>query len=318
VQLRRLGKSDVEISPLGLGCWQFSEGKLGVKSVGWYWPALDPAVVDAIVRRSLAGGINWFDTAEAYGGGSSERETARALQAAAKKPGEVVIATKWNPTGRTASSIAATIDDRLKYLAPYPIDLHQVHQWFGLSTVEDEMAGMGGLVRAKKIRSIGVSNFNQDRMRRAHEALARQGIPLAANQVKYSLLDRRIEKSGLLAAAKDLGVTIIAYSPLEQGLLSGKFHDDPSLLKNTGMRRFQPLFRNLEKSRPLITELKAIAQAHGATPSQVALAWMLQFHGDTVVAIPGASKEKHADENVGAMEMKLSAAELKKIDELAR
>lgn len=315
--LQRLGKTDVEISPLGLGCWQFSEGK-ALLSVGWYWPALEPAVVDAIVRRCIQGGINWFDTAEAYGNGASERETARSLQSVGAAPGTVVIATKWNPIGRTAGSIGATIEARLDALKPYPIDLHQVHQWAGLSSVEAEMDGMAALVAAKKIRAIGVSNFNQQRMRRAHAALATRGLPLASNQVKYSLLDRRIEKSGLLAAAKELGVTIIAYSPLEQGLLSGKFHDDPSLVAKTGVRRFTPGFRDLEKSRPLISLLQEIAKAHGATPSQVALAWMLQFHGGTVVAIPGASKEKHADENVGAMGLKLTSAELAAIDERAR
>jgi aryl-alcohol dehydrogenase-like predicted oxidoreductase len=286
--------------------------------VGFYWPALAPDVVDAIVRRSLKGGINWFDTAEAYGQGRSERQLSRALQAVGAKPGEVIVATKWNPFGRTAGSLSATIGDRLAALAPFPIDLHQVHQPAGFSSVEAEMEAMARLVSEKKIRTVGVSNFDQGRMRRAHAALAAKGLPLASNQVKYSLLDRRIEKNGVLAAAKELGVTVIAYSPLEQGLLSGKFHDDPSLVKGTGVRRFTRSFRNLEKSRPLIEGLKEIAKAHGVTPSQVALAWMLQFHGDTVVAIPGASKEKHADENVGAMELTLSQAELTRIDRLAQ
>jgi aryl-alcohol dehydrogenase-like predicted oxidoreductase len=315
--LRRLGKTDVEISALGLGCWQFSEGK-GLFSVGWYWPALEPSVVDAVVRRSIAGGINWFDTAEAYGNGASERETSRALQAAGAVPGSVVVATKWNPAGRVAGSLLGTIDERLEAMKPYPIDLHQVHQWFGLSSVEAEMDAMAELVAAKKIRSVGVSNFNQRRMRRAHAALATRGLPLAANQVKYSLLDRRIERSGLLAAAKELGITVIAYSPLEQGLLSGKFHDDPSLVAKTGVRRFTPAFRDLEKSRPLVKLLQEVAKAHGATPSQVALAWLIQFHGETVVAIPGASKEKHAEENVGALGLRLSGAELAAIDETAK
>lgn len=313
MRLRPLGKTGLKISPLGLGCWQFSEGG-GLFSVGWYWPALAPEVVDAIVRRSIQGGINWFDTAEAYGGGRSERQLSRALQAVGAKPGSVLVATKWNPFGRTAASIGATIGARLEALAPYPVDLHQVHQPAGFSSVEAEMNAFADLVEQGKIRSVGVSNYGAERMRRAHAALAKRGIPLASNQVRYSLLDRRIEKNGVLAAAKELGVTIIAWSPLEQGLLSGKFHDDPSLVAKTGIRRFIPAFRNLEKSRPVVETLKEIAKAHGATPSQVALAWMLQMHGDTVVAIPGASKEKHAEENVAAMELTLSQAELARID----
>jgi aryl-alcohol dehydrogenase-like predicted oxidoreductase len=137
----------------------------------------------------------------------------------------------------------------------------------------------------------------------------------------YSLLDRRIESNGVLAAAKELGITIIAYSPLAQGLLSGKFHEDPSLIQGrTGPRRFQSAFRarGLERSRPLIEELRKIATAHGVTPSQVALRWLTQFHGDTVVVIPGATKRRHAEENVGAMELTLSQDELRRIDELSR
>jgi aryl-alcohol dehydrogenase-like predicted oxidoreductase len=168
------------------------------------------------------------------------------------------------------------------------------------------------------VRFVGVSNFREQDLRRAHAALAKRGLPLASNQVKYSLLDRRIEKNGTLAAAKELGVTVIAYSPLEQGLLSGKFHRDPSLLAGTGIRKWTPAFRRLDKSRPLIDELEKIAQAHGATSSQVALAWLVTFHGDTVVAIPGATKTKHVDENVGAMGLTLSRQELDRLDELSR
>jgi aryl-alcohol dehydrogenase-like predicted oxidoreductase len=157
-------------------------------------------------------------------------------------------------------------------------------------------------------------------MRRAHQTLARHQIPLASNQVKYSLLDRRIESNGVLEAAKELGVTVMAYSPLEQGVLSGKFHDDPKLIKSTpGPRKMLSAFRasGLERSRPLIEELKKIAAAHSATPSQVALAWLVQFHGETVVAIPGATKVKHVEENIGANELALSKEELARLDELS-
>ena len=317
-RLRRLGKTDVDVSALGLGCWQFSENKgLG----GAFWPALPRDLVDAIVRRTLEGGINWFDTAEAYGNGASEEVLAAALTAAGKKPGEVVVATKWMPTLRTAAHLLDSIGERKRRLAPFPIDLYQVHHPSSFSTTEAEMEAMAALVNQGDVRTVGVSNFGAARMRRAHAALQAKGLVLASNQVKYSLLHRRIERNGVLAAAKELGITVIAYSPLEQGLLSGKFHDDPNLLKSVfGPRRFLPGFsrRGLEKSRPVVAAVQEIAKAHGATPSQVALAWLVQFHGDTVVAIPGATKLKHADENVGALGLTLSPAELTRLDEVSR
>jgi aryl-alcohol dehydrogenase-like predicted oxidoreductase len=244
-----------------------------------------------VVDASLAGGINWFDTAEMYGHGASERALAAALVRAGRKDGDVVIATKWSPLFRTARSIMSTIRERIGCLAPFSIDLHQVHMPLSFSSVESEMAEMAALVSEKKIRAIGVSNFNERRMRRAHAALAKRGLVLASNQVRYSLLDRRVESNGTLAAARDLGVTIIAYSPLEQGLLTGKYHQDPQYVRSRpGPRKWMGRFRaqGLERSRPLIEELRKIASAHGATSGQVALAWLFQFNRNVVV-IPGAS-----------------------------
>jgi aryl-alcohol dehydrogenase-like predicted oxidoreductase len=318
VKLRRLGRSDIEISPVGLGCWQFSEG-FGL--IGGFWEALPADAVQEIVDASLSGGINWFDTAEAYGNGRSERALSAALTRLGRKPGDVIVATKWQPFPRTAANIGKTIGERISCLSPFPIDLHQIHQPFSLSTVGGQANAMADLVQAGKIKTVGISNFSAKRMRAIHAALGRRGVPLVSNQMQYSLLDRRIESNGVMAAAKELGITIIAYSPLAQGLLSGKFHEDPSLIKNrVGPRKFLPNFRPkaMERSRPLIEELRKIAAAHGATPSQVALSWLIQFHGDTVVVIPGATKRRQAEENVGTLQLTLSPDELRRIDELSQ
>jgi aryl-alcohol dehydrogenase-like predicted oxidoreductase len=315
VTKRRLGRTQIEITPIGLGTWQFSEGR---SINGLVWSRIDPHVTEEIVATALAGGINWFDTAEAYGGGRSERALAHALTAAGKRQGDVVIATKWQPLLRRAASIRGTIDRRLKNLSPFGIDLHQVHNPASFSSVEAEMDAMADLVPQGKIRAVGVSNFSAERMRRAHAALARRDVPLASNQVKYSLLDRRIERNGVLDTAGELGVTIIAYSPLEMGLLTGKFHRDAELLKSRPIGRRFALRRKIERSRPLMSALEEIAAGHGVTPAQVALNWLINARGDTVVAIPGASRPAQARESAAAMAFALTREELSRLDEVTR
>jgi aryl-alcohol dehydrogenase-like predicted oxidoreductase len=158
-------------------------------------------------------------------------------------------------------------------------------------------------------------------MRVAHAALAARGLPLASNQVRYNLLDRRIETNGVLAAATELGVTIIAYSPLAQGILSGKYHREPGLIRaRPGPRKLLPSFRRrgLERSRPLVDALGEIAAARGATASQVALSWLLRTHGETVVVIPGATSVAQAADNVGALALRLADADWRRLDQLSR
>ena len=315
---RPLGRSEISISTIGLGCWQFSEGG---GFVGGYWPALPQETVNQIVSANLSAGITWFDTAEIYGGGRSEAALARALSTAGKKNGDVVVATKWWPMFRMAGNIKATINERLACLKPFGIDLYQIHQPFALATTAAQMRAMADLVADHSVRTVGVSNFSAAKMRRAHKALAARGIPLVSNQVRYSLLNRRIETNGILHAAKELGITIIAYSPLAQGALSGKYHRDPSLIRSRpGPRKWMAAFRRrgLERSRPIVTALTEIAEAHGATPSQVALNWLVHFNGDTVVAIPGATSITQAAENAGAIGFRLSDVELKRLDEVSR
>jgi aryl-alcohol dehydrogenase-like predicted oxidoreductase len=312
--LRSLGKSDLMITPIGLGCWQFSKQ---LNMAGKFWPALEDDLINRIVKTCLEGGINWFDTAEIYGNGASEKALAKALTDNGKKPGEIMIATKWWPMFRTASSILKTIDQRIEALSPFSIDLYQVHQPWGFSNVKSEMDAMAKLVNEHKIRYVGISNFSATQMRSAWEALQKHGIHLISNQVRYNLLDRKIESNGILQTAKELGISIIAYSPLAQGLVTGKFHENPELLKNIGMRKYSSQFKpiGLEKSRPLIKTIKELATRYNVSTSQVALNWLIHFHGETVFAIPGATKESHARENTGTMNFRLSAEDLSLLDQ---
>jgi len=281
-------------------------------------PDLSQAQMNAIVRAALESGINWFDTAEMYGRGRSEQGLANALKAAGKQDDEVVVATKWSPLLRTAANIPQTIDDRIRFLSGYTIDLYMVHQPWGFSSPEAEMDAMADLVEAGKIRSVGVSNFNAEQMRRAHAALAKRGLPLAVNQVQYNLLHRTIETNGVLEAAKELGVTIVAWSPLASGLLTGKFHQSPEMLSQTPFGRRMRLRRRMERSRPLVEALEQLASEYDATPAQVALSWLVNAHGETVVAIPGASQAHHAEQSAGAMKLRLSDLHTAKLDVLSR
>lgn len=315
---RRLGRSQIEITPIGLGTWQFSQGK-GL--VGAFWKSLDADATKAVVKAALDGGIGWFDTAEVYGWGNSERSLSAALASLGAAPASVGIATKWWPLLRSSRSIAATIGERLSCLSPYPIDLYQVHQPYGLSSVAKEMGAMADLALAGRVRAIGVSNFDAAAMEEAHAVLARRGIPLVSNQVRINLLDRSFERNGLLEAARRLGVTLIAYSPLAQGILTGRFHEDPAAAASvTRLRRISGSISagTIARTAPLVAELRRVGAAHGASASQVALNWLISRWGETVVAIPGASKPSQAAEAAGAMAFELAAAELDSIDSLSR
>jgi aryl-alcohol dehydrogenase-like predicted oxidoreductase len=314
-QLRPLGKTDLHITPIGLGMMEMSGGG-GL--LGRVFPVIPQEEKNAIIKAALDGGINWFDTAEMYGGGVSEKSLADGLKAAGKNDQEVLITTKWRPFLRTANNIPISVEDRLRFLGGYSISNFMIHQPMSFSSPEAEMNAMADLVAAGKIRSVGVSNFNADRMRRAHAALEKRGLPLAVNQVYYSLLHRDIETNGVLETARELGITIIAYTPLERGLLTGKYHKDPEALEKKSWIWRTSLKRGIERTRPLIAIMEEIALHHNATIGQVALNWVINFAGDTVVTIPGATKVYQAEESAGAMKFSLSADELARLDEATR
>jgi aryl-alcohol dehydrogenase-like predicted oxidoreductase len=310
---RELGRTGITVSPIGLGCMQFAGPGL--------FPALPQSQVDAITGAALGSGITWFDTAELYGRGKSERSLSAGLQHAGVGPGEVTVATKWAPPGRTASSIVRTFDNRLAALDPFGVDLYQIHFPVGsLSSFRSQVRAMARLVVAGKIRAVGVSNCSAKQMETAHAILAERGIPLATNQIHINLLNRKLESNGVLETAQRLGVTLIAYSPLASGMLTGKFHDDRSLVK--GMPRLRRVIngfttRRLDRTEPLIDALREIAAAHQVTVSQVALAWLITYYGDTVVAIPGASKPYQATEAAGAIRVELSPEETARLADLS-
>ncbi|MBE3135684.1 MAG: aldo/keto reductase [Acidobacteria bacterium] len=319
MEKRRLGKTDIEITPIGLGCWQFAQGSGFMGRM--VWDAIDQEVITSVIGAALRAGVNWFDTAEGYGNGMSEKSLAAGLAALGVAPGSVGIATKWWPLLRTAGSIGATVDARIGALSPYPIDLHQVHQPISLSSIPAQMREMAKLVRAGKVRAVGVSNFSARQMEQAHAALAAEGIPLASNQVRFNLLDRAIESNGILETARRLGITIIAYSPLAQGMLTGRFHEEPALLKGLRRgRRFMSSFspETLARTAPLIDELRSVASVHGVSVSQVALGWTIAFHGKAIAAIPGATRPSQATASAAAMGITLSEKELSRIDEASR
>ena len=303
------------ISPIGLGTWQLSSGK---GELGKFWEALPFETVRQIVEVSIAEGVNWIDTAEIYGNGASESNLAKALKDLGVKPDEVLIADKWWPKQRKARSLVETIDQRLACLQGYPIGLYQIHWPESESWLRTEMKYLAKLVEDGKVQRVGLCNYNWRQLKRAHKLLAKRGIPLSTVQVRYSLAHRSIESNNILKVAQDLDIKVIAWSPLESGLLTGRFHQDESLLGHVkaprvAMYKLDP--ERLRQTKALIEVLARIAAKHDCTASQIALYWTTHFYPDRIYAIPGASSFSQAKANAGAMALKLSRDELEEIDD---
>jgi len=260
--------------------------------------------------ESVRAGLTFFDTAEVYGAGRSERflgEFIRRTHAAVR------VATKFMPfpSRLTGRSLRKALERSLRRLDLPAVDLYQMHWPFPPVPIETWMGAMAEAYHAGLIRAVGVSNYSVAQMRRAHEALAKHGIPLASNQVKFSLIDREPIHTGLLDACRDLGVTLIAYGPLGKGVLTGKYsagHRPPGMRG----RRFTP--RVLASLDPLLEVLGEIASARGKTRAQVAINWCI---ARGTLPIPGAKTGAQARENAGALGWSLGPEEVARLDAAA-
>jgi aryl-alcohol dehydrogenase-like predicted oxidoreductase len=281
------------ISRIGLGTWQFGSREWG------YGPGYEQRTA-ALVQRALDCGITLFDTAEVYAFGRSERLLGAAL---GKRRDEAYVATKIFPVLPVAPVVQQRAVASAARLGVRSIDLYQVHQPNPVVRDGTTMAGMRRLQEVGLVRDVGVSNYSLERWRQAEQAL---GGPVLSNQVQYSLA-RRAPEDDLLPYAASQGRIVIAWSPLAQGLLSGRY--DASNPPSGSVRRMNPLFlpENLERAAPLLATLREVADARDATPSQVALAYVV--HHPYVVAIPGASSEQQVEANAAAGDLELAADE---------
>jgi aryl-alcohol dehydrogenase-like predicted oxidoreductase len=306
VERVKLGNTDIDISPMGTGTWAWGD------SVMWgYGRSYSDADVHAAFDATLAAGINFFDTAEVYGLGRSERLLGGFIRSA-RHP--VVVATKFMPFPfwLTKNALRRELRNSLKRLGMARTDLYQMHFPLLPVPIEMWMDAMADAVEAGLVRAVGVSNYDMKQMGRAHTALAKRGIPLASNQVFYSLLHRDPEFNGVAQLCKDLNVTLIAYSPLEKGILTGKYTPDnppPGPRRGTYNREY------LQKVQPLIAMLRDFGEAHGGkSPAQVALNWTIC---KGAVPIPGAKNTNQVLSNAGALGWRLTDDEVVALDELS-
>jgi aryl-alcohol dehydrogenase-like predicted oxidoreductase len=312
MQTCSLGSTSITVPALGIGTWAWGDGLF------WgYGKSYHEADLEQAFQGAIAAGVNFFDTAEIYGFGESERILGRLMQQTEQS---VTIATKYFPVPWRlgADAVHDAVTASLKRLQVPIVALYQVHWPFdffmGQSTL---MSALADEVKQGRIRAVGVSNYSAEQMRRAYDLLASKGVPLAVNQVQYSLLARHIETNGVMATARELGVTILAYSPLAQGLLTGKYTADAKV-EPVGARRLSPQFSQsgLKKLAPLLEALGAIAQTHQRTPAQVALNWLIAQ--GNVIPIPGAKNAEQARQNAGALGWSLTEAECHQLRQVAQ
>lgn len=302
--LIQLGQTEVQIPWLGIGTWQW-----GDKMMWGYGDGYAVADLRGAFQSALNAGVHFFDTAEVYGMGRSERFLGQFIRESGLEQ-KVVVATKFFPFPwrLTRRQLLTALRQSLKRLGLPRVDLYQVHWPSPPVPVERWAEALAEAVEAGLTRAVGVSNYNAAQLRAAHAVLAQRGIPLASNQVHYSLLHREPERDGVLAACRELGVTLIAYSPLEKGVLTGKYTPEHPL---SGLRGGM-YNRRLTAVQPLIARLQEIGAAHGGkTPAQVALNWLIC---KGTVPIPGAKNTRHVESNLGALSWRLTPEEVVALD----
>lgn len=302
----RLGGEGRPLQPMGVGAWAWGD------RLFWdYGRGYGKEDLRAAFEASVEAGVELFDTAELYGFWASEKllgEFARG----SKKP--IRIASKCFPYPWRVSArfLNLALRGSLRRLQRDQVDLYQMHWPYAPVSVESWMHRMADAVEEGLIQQIGVSNYSPAQTERAHRVLERRGHRLASNQIPYSLLDRQVERSGLLDLCADLGVSVIAYSPLGQGLLTGKYTADRQPPGVRGMRFTKVQLRRAER---VVQEMRAVGKKHGGkSPAQVAINWAIQKGS---IPIPGAKNRQQAEENAGALGWDLSVEDVERLDEVS-